>query len=246
MNFETVILKKFVNVVRVYRAEGERVQIKNRAASALIIPLSGTYIYTQQESLHADPEHFLFVPSGASYAIQCGEGYSLVFNFQAENIPEKLTIFSGISLSEWKEYFAKMAHLKALQPSGYALKALSLLYEIFYRCQQEDTHTDRIADLLAPALTIMQENFSNPEITCRMLAEALNISTVYFRRLFIEKYGVAPARYLKKIRMEYAKMLIQEKTPIHLVAQEAGYCDIYQFSRAYKQYYGHPPSSDAP
>ena len=62
--------------------------------------------------------------------------------------------------------------------------------------------------------------------------------------LFQEKYGVSPARYLKTIRMEHARRLIQEHMPIQHVAREAGYCDIYQFSRAYKQYYGHAPTNE--
>lgn len=245
MDFSDLVLKEFVNVLRVYHDQGNRVQVKNRAASALIVPLSGDYIYTQNDTpLLINKEHYLFVPKGASYTIECGEGYSLVFNFQAENTLPCLTVFSGISTQEFSEYFQKIAHLVAVHAPGARLSIFSMLYEILYRCQTAQRHPDRVEDLLAPAISIMREDFSNPKITCQMLADTLHISTVYFRRLFQEKYGVSPARYLKTIRMEHARRLIQERMPIQHVAKEAGYCDIYQFSRAYKQYYGYAPTNE--
>ena len=59
-----------------------------------------------------------------------------------------------------------------------------------------------------------------------------------------KKYGMAPARYLKGIRMDHAKTLLEERVPVQHVAQAVGYGDIYQFSRAYKQFFGHAPSQD--
>ena len=245
MDFSRLILKEFHNVLRVYHDQGHRVQMKNRVTSALIVPLSGDYIYTQADRpLLVNRDHPLFVPAGASYSIECGEGYSLVFNFQADNTPECLTVFTGIPSQEFTEYFQRIAHLLATHAPGARLSIFSMLYEIFYRCQNTPKGPDRVEDLLAPALSIMREDFSNPQITCQMLAESLHISTVYFRRLFQEKYGVSPARYLKSIRMEHARRLIQEHMPIQHVAREAGYCDIYQFSRASKQYYGHAPTNE--
>jgi len=245
MDFSSLVVKEFVNVLRVYHDQGNRVSVKKRAASAMIVPLSGDYVYTQDGAPHLiNKDHFLFVPAGASYSIECGEGYSLVFNFHAEGVPDRLTTFSGISPLEFQEYFNKIAHLKASHAPGGNLSILSMLYEIFYRCQNNQKRPDRAEEFLAPALSIMREDFSNPKITCQMLAETLHISTVYFRRLFQEKYGVAPAKYLKTIRMEHARRLIQERMPIQHVAKEAGYCDIYQFSRAYKQYFGHAPTND--
>ena len=48
---------------------------------------------------------------------------------------------------------------------------------------------------------------------------------------------------LTKIRMEKAKFMIEEKRPLTEIALSVGYSDIYQFSRAYKKFYGYSPST---
>ena len=63
-----------------------------------------------------------------------------------------------------------------------------------------------------------------------------------FAKLFAKELNTSPFRHLTKLRMEKASLLIFEKRPLKEVAESVGYSDVFQFSRAYKRYFGYPPS----
>lgn len=87
------------------------------------------------------------------------------------------------------------------------------------------------------------ELYYKMEIDIARVAEESNISQYHFFRLFREVYGVSPYQYIKQKRMEAAKaMLLKQRLPLAQLAMEVGYSDIYSFSKAYKQYFGCPPS----
>lgn len=68
----------------------------------------------------------------------------------------------------------------------------------------------------------------------------------YYGKFYLEKkfkaaFGVGIIEYRNKIRMEYAKHLL-EKRSVTKVADELGFQSLYSFSRAYKRHFGIPPS----
>ena len=79
-------------------------------------------------------------------------------------------------------------------------------------------------------------------ITCAEIANQCNISEVYLRKLFIKYRSITPSRYLLKLRMKKARLYLTEGYSVSETAQNVGYRDVYQFSRAYKKIYGYPPS----
>jgi len=81
------------------------------------------------------------------------------------------------------------------------------------------------------------------EIDIARVAAESNISQYHFFRLFRDVYGFSPYQYIKQKRMEAAKaILLKQRLPLAQLAMEVGYSDIYSFSKAYKQYFGYPPS----
>ena len=75
-----------------------------------------------------------------------------------------------------------------------------------------------------------------------MIAAALNTSTVAFRTEFKRSCGISPMRYVTRLRMERAKILLGEETvPIQEIAAEVGYSSVYSFSRTFKNICGCSP-----
>jgi len=75
------------------------------------------------------------------------------------------------------------------------------------------------------------------------LAKLTGLSTIYFRRLFTEVFGVSPIAYVHKLRIKKAKeMLKSDYGNITDIAQSLGYLNIYDFSRAFKKHTGISPS----
>ncbi|MBQ2749957.1 MAG: helix-turn-helix transcriptional regulator [Clostridia bacterium] len=78
-------------------------------------------------------------------------------------------------------------------------------------------------------------------------ARLCNICYTYFKRLFAQKYGLTPSRYVAKLRLERgAELLESGQYNVTEVAALCGYDNIYYFSRCFKEAYGVPPSRYPP
>lgn len=74
------------------------------------------------------------------------------------------------------------------------------------------------------------------------LAALAGLSEKYFRTRFKRQYGLTPAAYLTKARMEYARFLLLEgEQSVKRIAEQLGYPDLYSFSKQFKQATGRSP-----
>lgn len=76
-----------------------------------------------------------------------------------------------------------------------------------------------------------------------IVARESHISLYHFYRLFKLIHGISPYQYIKNKRLAKAgEILAKERMSVAQLAVEVGYSDIHSFSKAFKQYYGCPPS----
>ena len=79
-----------------------------------------------------------------------------------------------------------------------------------------------------------------------ILVRLTGYSTVHFRKLFTELYGMSPMAYVRQLRIEKAKAALgSDYGTIGAIAQALGYASIYDFSRAFKCSTGFSPSAYA-
>ena len=83
-------------------------------------------------------------------------------------------------------------------------------------------------------------------ISASDIAERFNYERSYLHRLFKEKYGVSVKQYMTLVRMNRAKRLLESGKSVVETAYEAGYCNEFNFSKAFKQFYGVYPSAMKP
>jgi AraC-like DNA-binding protein len=95
------------------------------------------------------------------------------------------------------------------------------------------------------AAAIYREDFNAP--TIEQLATRVGLNRNDFMKGFREAYGVTPHEYRHSLRMEEARrMLREEQLSISQVARRIGYEGYSSFARAYRSYFGHPPSAPKP
>lgn len=83
-------------------------------------------------------------------------------------------------------------------------------------------------------------------IHVEQIAQESGISQYHFFRLFKSVYGVSPYQYIKIKKLEMAReMILKNDCPVSLVALDAGYSDLFSFSKAYKKHFGVAPSAHA-
>jgi AraC-like DNA-binding protein len=77
------------------------------------------------------------------------------------------------------------------------------------------------------------------------LADRAGLSAPYFSRRFARQVGTPPKSYQVRMRMRYARMLLEGGMQVQQCAYALGYPDPFQFSRQFKQVWGYPPSQAA-
>lgn len=76
------------------------------------------------------------------------------------------------------------------------------------------------------------------------IASFLNIHPNYLCAVFKKEYGQTPGDYLCSIRMAQAAMILKlTDYTISMIAESLGYANPFQFSTAFKSYYGLSPSA---
>jgi AraC-like DNA-binding protein len=88
---------------------------------------------------------------------------------------------------------------------------------------------------MAIATSMLEEHLDRP-LDLSEIAAAIGLGYENFRKLFTRELGIPPARYRTVRRIDRAKALLAETDDgIARIAERLGYCDVYFFSRQFKQ-----------
>jgi AraC-like DNA-binding protein len=137
-------------------------------------------------------------------------------------------------------------HSRVVSPSQY--RAIVRLLEIFAE------HLALIANHIAlqryqkdspmirHAKDYVASHHSEP-IKLKQIARALNISTFHFCRRFKQTTGLTFVEYLSRVRIEKAKMLLQNNNlRVSEIAYEVGFQTLTHFNRTFRKLVGHSPT----
>lgn len=97
--------------------------------------------------------------------------------------------------------------------------------------------SDRIQNAIAYA-----EKNLRTALSVEKLAEVANLSPRQFSRAFQEETGQSPAKAIEKLRIESARLLIeQSRHSVEAVAKETGFMDPRRMREAFVRHFGQPP-----
>ncbi len=98
-------------------------------------------------------------------------------------------------------------------------------------------------DIIARATELINRNIRKNKYSISQLSDDLNISSSYLTRIFKEKLGASPLRYMNEIKIAYAKEdLINTSIPIKLISANLNFSDPLYFSRIFSQFEGVSPN----
>lgn len=93
------------------------------------------------------------------------------------------------------------------------------------------------------ALDFIQENYAQEDLSTNFVAKQVNLSTSWLSTKFKEEVGVGISDYLNDVRIQHAKMLLdQEDYMIYEVAEKVGFASSQYFSKIFKQITGLTPN----
>lgn len=121
----------------------------------------------------------------------------------------------------------------------------SLLYRFVYELLkhlQLTKHTLAKTDLAEQAKRYILEHYRH-SVTLKSTALALGCSQGHLSKLFKNKVGESPMRFLTRVRVEKAsQLLLKTEANLQGIAESVGYPDGYTLSRSFKKHMGISPS----
>ena len=88
----------------------------------------------------------------------------------------------------------------------------------------------------------IDENYSDPDLSVRSIADSFFISNAYLSRIFKRTFGQTCIEYITKVRLDYACRLLENaEIRVADIAEKAGYSTAYYFSVQFKKVIGETP-----
>lgn len=100
------------------------------------------------------------------------------------------------------------------------------------------------ADLMIRAKRFILDNYANPELTLKSVADFAGLNEKYFSTRFTSKEGVTFSNYLTGVRIRKARELMETTDlKIYEISQSVGYNSVEHFTRVFKKMCGVSPGS---
>ena len=241
MDAERFYITNFRAISLIHDAKGRYLDMKNRHCAVILFTLEGSVRFTQGGRVFvSDGTYPLFIPKGASYINECiEEARTMMFSFETSADFDEICYLSPVADAEMRWYYDMIDRAEIEKKSGYRQRQLSLFYDMTAKMLASPKSAEGIAEKCA---MLIRKRYDDASFFCSDIARELFISETYMRREFKKEYTISVGEYLRRVRMERARELLFEKRSVSEAARATGYSDVYQFSRAYKAYFGTSPS----
>ena len=230
---------------------------RNRAAHgfAFNVDCDTTYRFETGEILTCQSGECIYLPKGSNYTVDkkepaksAGSGvYAINFLTSSEDLVNPPFITKVKGKDEILSSFEKAEVAWRKKGIGFYEECFISLYRII-KILKKDTAdylpVGKVLRVLVPALEYIDQNYTKENISTAYLAKLCNVSEPYLRKLFHNAFSVAPAVYMRNLRIKYAKGLLRSgEYSVTDVALLSGFNDIAYFSREFKKATGKPPKA---
>jgi len=260
----------FIDSVNIYKVSDFKERCPLTYDISLIIILQGKKVgYVSDKKFEYDKDNYLVVPITMPFECETFASHDEPVIGLSININKQMMIDIISSLSDEEKKDSKETELGVFQGKVTnniedivyrLLKALqskqesdilgeSILKELYYRIATgENAHflhkmfLDHQQEAkIAKSLKKIHDNY-NKSIDITTLANAEDMSLSSYHRHFKKITSYTPLQYIKKIRLNKARELIEKSSfQVNDTAYEVGYISVSQFSRDFKSYFGYPP-----
>lgn len=242
-------INRIYSVTTIYTTAGDTRKRRLRPSWAIIYKWEGETLYTYGDGkvLISNSQNSVILPKGSSYMWKCTkEGRYSIIEFDSDMECEEIFGFHITDGNKLLSYFKKLERARILQLPYYEIEELSGAYRILHtfliNAPTKYVPSEK-RQKIQPAVDYILQHYDE-KIANEELAKMTSVSTVYFRKIFTQVFGMGPMRYVQHIRISKAKeMLRSDFGSIADIAFSLGYKSIYHFSKAFKEQIGMSPTA---
>lgn len=242
-----LVITKIYSATTIYTEKNTKAKRNNRPCWAFVIKYEGETVYMSEgKSYLSDMNNLVILPKGCSYEWHCTHsGHFSIIEFESELMCDNIFSFSVKNSDKILNLFKKIEYKRTLKKPMYEAESIrdaySILLMLSQAMQKKYLPSEKLSKI-NPAINYIAKNY-NKDIRNDELAQITGLSTVYFRKLFTEVFGISPIAYVNELRIKKAKeMLKSDYGSISEIAESLGYLNIYDFSRTFKKHVGISPS----
>ena len=243
MNFGENALVTRVKVFAIKFDKRERQHVPARNFHSLTCRFSGRIsVETDALSLLSTPGTVTYIPAGQAYDTEVQEeGKMIAVHFTME---EALALPPAVinADEELAGRFTDLLECYRIRRDR-APACMAAFYGILANLSRVESSVSKEKNVIAAARDYIERHFHQSDLSISHLAARLDISDSYLRREFHVSYGIGPLAYLKKIRIEHAKTLLNTGYyAVSNVAELCGFSSHSYFSAEFRRLTGVSPS----
>lgn len=193
------------------------------------------------EEIDVPKDSIAYIPADFEYFRHSEKDNIIVIHMDIlDYSSDKIEIFAPGDFLPYKNLFENILSEWEEKKSGYRYRSLSILYMIMQKLQKE--RAKDVPKQIRTAWEYVNSDYTDPELSVGRLAKMSYMSEVYFRKLFFEVSGTTPCKYISKLRLEYAKSLLETGYfSVEEVSYRSGFSDVKYFGSCFLKKYGISP-----
>ena len=195
--------------------------------------------------LRVSSHDILFVPAGKAYTVSSEQSEQVItVHFFSDVVPlSEIAKFTPADRSEIETCFTDIQRLWSTRTHSAELECRATLYRILSLIERElESPSENMRDKIDAAEEYIRANFTSHELNVDDIAKECGMSDTYFRQLFTERYGTTPLKYINKLRLAYARELLESRYyTVTEVSEMCGFNNINYFSTFIKKELGKSP-----
>ena len=248
---ENLCIQKIITVIQGKNPNHHKLlTVKSRHSDAFVYVMSGscTYRFDDKTEFKVTAGDVFYLPYQSIYTMYIHtDDYKFIFcDFEfAEPSARRSALYSHQDLKNVDSLFFKLLNRYRSSANNSYIECMSILYSI-YGLLQQDTQKSYLGKSnetkMIEARRYIDESFNLPEFSITLLAERIEMSEVYLRKLFRAQYGISPSKYLISVRIKNAKKLMKYPfLTLEECALQSGFSSLQYFCRLFKKETGISP-----
>ena len=226
-------------------------KIESRASHGFIFRNEGSAEYFFDGKCYkVDKRHAIFLPEGAKYEYRTDGNIESLYtsiNFKASFTKASVAVYPIEDFYGSNYISQSFTELFKFGTESDKFKCLSIFYDFLsyvLRLDNLSSSEKNKYDSIEPAVNYLKKHIFDCSLKVNKLNDLCGFSDTYFRSLFKSRFGVSPREYVLRERITQAKSILEsgDFDSIKEVSALVGYNDALYFSKAFKKFYGFPPS----